>query len=115
MLLFRKTNKGKKKELTKEKLGKLVGVHHSQIGRYERGDASPSAEVLKKMANALDVSADYLMNGSSSDLALENINDKTLISRFNRVSELSEESKKVVIAFLDAFLFQQEMKKKLAQ
>jgi transcriptional regulator with XRE-family HTH domain len=35
------------KELTKERLGKIVGVHHSQIGRYERGDASPSAEVLK--------------------------------------------------------------------
>jgi hypothetical protein len=67
------------------------------------------------MANALDVSADYLMNGSSSDLSAENINDKTLISRFNRVAELSEESKKVVITFLDAFLFQQEMKKKLAQ
>jgi transcriptional regulator with XRE-family HTH domain len=35
------------KGYTKDKLGKLVGIHHSQIGRSERGDASPSAEVLK--------------------------------------------------------------------
>ena len=67
------------------------------------------------MANALNVSTDYLMNGTAADLAAENINDKTLINQFNRISELSEESKKVVLTFLDAFLFQQEMKKKLVQ
>ena len=102
------------KGLTKEKLGKVVGVHHSQIGRYEKGEASPSAEVLKKMANALNVSTDYLMNGSTSDLAQENIQDKTLINQFNRISELSEDNKTVVSKLIDAFLFQQEMKQKLA-
>lgn len=103
------------KGLTKEKLGKVVGVHHSQIGRYEKGQASPSAEVLKKMANALDVSTDFLMNGTTSDLAAENIQDKTLINQFNRISELSPENKSVVSKLIDAFLFQQEMKQKLAQ
>ncbi len=102
------------KSLTKEKLGKLVGVHHSQVGRYEKGEASPSAEVLKKMANTLDVSTDYLMNGTTADLAAENIQDKTLINQFNRISELSEDNKTVVSKLIDAFLFQQEMKKKLA-
>ena len=102
------------KSLTKEKLGKLVGVHHSQVGRYEKGEASPSAEVLKKMANTLDVSTDYLMNGTTADLAAENIQDKTLINQFNRISELSEDNKIVVSKLIDAFLFQQEMKKKLA-
>ena len=103
------------KDLTKDKLGKLVKVHYSQIGRYERNEASPSADVLKKIANALDVSTDYLMNGTTADLAAENIQDKTLINQFNRISELSEENKNVVSKLIDAFLFQQEMKKKLAQ
>jgi transcriptional regulator with XRE-family HTH domain len=96
-------------------LAKVIGVHHSQIGRYEKGEASPSAEVLKKMANALNVSTDYLMNGSTADLAGENIQDKTLINQFNRISELSEDNKTVVSKLIDAFLFQQEMKQKLAQ
>ena len=103
------------KNLTKQKLGEVVGVHHSQIGRYEKGEASPAAEVLKKMANALDVSTDYLMNGTTSDLAAENIQDKTLINQFNRITELSTENKIVVSKLIDAFLFQQEMKQKLAQ
>jgi transcriptional regulator with XRE-family HTH domain len=102
------------KNLTKQKLGELVAVHHSQIGRYEKGEASPAAEVLKKMANALDVTTDFLMNGSTSDLAAENIQDKTLINQFNRITELSSENKTVVSKLIDAFLFQQEMKQKLA-
>jgi transcriptional regulator with XRE-family HTH domain len=103
------------KGLTKDKFGKLVKIHYSQIGRYERNEASPSADVLKKMANVLDVSTDYLMNGTTQDLAQENITDKTLINQFNRISELTEENKTVVSKLIDAFLFQQEMKQKLAQ
>ena len=102
------------KNLTKQKLGEVVGIHHSQIGRYEKGEASPAAEVLKKMANALNVSTDYLMNGTTADLAAENINDKTLINQFNRIAELTEENKTVVSKLIDAFLFQQEMRQKLA-
>ena len=67
------------------------------------------------MANALDVSTDYLMNGTTSDLAAENIQDKTLINQFNRITELSKENKIVVSKLIDAFLFQQEMKVKLGQ
>lgn len=103
------------KGFTKDKFGKMVKIHYSQIGRYERNEASPSADVLKKMANALDVSTDYLMNGTTQDLAAENITDKTLINQFNRISELSEDNKTVVSKLIDAFLFQQEMKQKLAQ
>jgi len=80
-----------------------------------KGEASPAAEMLKKMANALDVSTDYLMNGTTSDLAAENIQDKILINQFNRITELSTENKIVVSKLIDAFLFQQEMKQKLAQ
>jgi transcriptional regulator with XRE-family HTH domain len=97
------------------KTGELICLHQSQIGRYEKGKASSAAEVLKKIANALNVSTYYLMNGTTADLAAENINDKTLINQFNRISELSEENKTVVSKLIDAFLFQQEIKVKLGQ
>jgi len=77
--------------------------------------AQEYTDALKKMANALDVTTDYLMNGTTADLAAENITDKTLINQFNRISELSEENKMVVFKLIDAFLFQQEMKQKLGQ
>jgi len=48
-------------------------------------------------------------------MANENIQDKTLIIQFNRISELSEQNKTVVSTLIDAFLFQQEMQQKPAQ
>ncbi len=67
------------------------------------------------MANALNVSTDFLMNGTTADLAAESITDKTLIHQFNRITELSEENKIVVSKLIDTFLFQQEMKQTFAQ
>lgn len=64
------------------------------------------------MASALDVSTDYLMNSTSADVATANIQDKTLINQFNRISELTEDDKTVVSKLSDAFLFQQEMRQK---
>ena len=34
--------------------------HHSNVGKYERGEAVPSIEVVQKIANALEVSIDQL-------------------------------------------------------
>lgn len=102
-----------KNGFSKVELGKLVNVHYSQIGRYERDKASPSADVLKKMANELNISTDFLMNGTSDDFANEKIVDKILINQFNRLNTLSDENKKVVTKLIDAFIFQQEMKNKL--
>jgi len=103
------------KKLSKGDLAELINIHYSQIGRYERNEASPSAEVLKNLANQLEVSTDFLMNGTLEQIADEAIKDKTLINQFNRISKLDDENKKIVISLIDAFLFKQEMKQKLAQ
>lgn len=91
-----------------------MDVHYSQIGRYERDEASPSADVLKRLANTLEVSTDYLMSGNSADLAQESIQDKALINLFQRVQRLEPAERDVVTSLLDAFLFRQETKKQLA-
>jgi len=67
------------------------------------------------MVNTLHVFTDYLMTGITSDLAEESIKGETHINQFNCISELSEENKIVVSKLIDAFLFQQQMKLKLAQ
>lgn len=102
------------KKFSKGALAEKAGVHYSQIGRYERNEATPSAEILKNLANELEVSTDFLMNGTSEQIANNSINDKTLINQFNKISKLTEENKKVVISLIDAFIFKQEMRKQLS-
>ena len=67
----------KDKELSQQQLADLSNVHISNIGRYERGDAQPSAEVLNRIARALEVS-DFLMNGTIQDKAESSLSDNEL-------------------------------------
>lgn len=101
--------------LSKGELAELVGMHYSQIGRYERGEAVPSADILKKLANKLGTTTDYLMSGTRMDMAVDTIKDKKLLSIFTRLAELDNKSKDVVITLVEAFLFQQETKNRLGK
>jgi transcriptional regulator with XRE-family HTH domain len=50
------------RDLTQLELEKLSGVHYTTISRIESGEASrPSADTVRELAQALDVSMDYLM------------------------------------------------------
>jgi transcriptional regulator with XRE-family HTH domain len=49
-------------DLTQRDLEKLSGIHVVTISRIESGEASrPSAETVRDLAKALQVSADYLL------------------------------------------------------
>jgi len=45
-------------------LGQQVGVSREIIGRYERNEVSPSIDVAIKIAEALNVSLDFLAGGN---------------------------------------------------
>jgi transcriptional regulator with XRE-family HTH domain len=102
------------KKLSQNELAKMVEVHVTNISRYERGENRPTTEVLSRLANALDTTTDYLMNGSTDEAADVNISDKELLSLFKRVSTLSSDRKKVVKEFLEAFVFKADIQEKLA-
>jgi len=103
-----------RKNLSQNELAIAVGIHVTNISRYERGGNMPTTDVLNKLALALDTTSDYLMNGSTDEVASENINDKELLSLFRKVSTLSVEKKMVVKEFLDAFTFKNYIQQKLA-
>lgn len=101
------------KKISQQELAKRVGVHYTNIGRYERGEAVPSANVLNSLAQALDVTPDYLINGTLEDKADSAISDNELLIQFKKVEKLPEDKKKLVKEFLDAFLFKDNVQRQL--
>lgn len=89
---------------------KEINVDYSQIGRYEEKGAQPSGDILAKQANALEVTSDYLMNGTSDDLAYSSLTDKELLNQFKMIEKMTEEKKSVVKIFLDAFITKDKIK-----
>ena len=72
----------KEKNLTQKQLAALIGVKNSVISFYEVGDRFPSPEVIRKLAIALHVSADYLLGiekNESIDVSGLDEKEKSLI------------------------------------
>ena len=46
----------KKKHLSQEALADLCGIHRTYIGTIERGEKSPTLNMVEKIAKGLDVS-----------------------------------------------------------
>lgn len=88
----------KQKKLSQDDLAKKIGVHAPVIGRYERSEVKPSIEVAVNIADALNVSLDYLVG--STDLML----DKSILSRIQNIQQLNDEDKGHLFALMDAFL-----------
>lgn len=104
----------KDKGLSQQKLAELAEVHYTNVGKYERGEATPSASVLNRIAQALELSPDFLINGTLNDKANHSITDEELLLQFKRVEQLPETKKKLVKEFLDAFLFKDNVQQQLA-
>jgi len=51
-----------RKNLTQEQLSELTHVHRVNIAKYETGIGIPSVAVLVSLADALDVSIDWLVD-----------------------------------------------------
>ena len=85
-------------------LGQLAGLHYTHIGRFERGASRPSGDTLMRLAEALGVTSDYLLEGATDAAAKAKFEDRELLKQFQEVEQLPEEDKNVVKKLLDAFL-----------
>ena len=57
----------KERHLTQEEFAKMLGTSKQILSRYEREDRSPRIEVVRKYAEALKVSADYLLGDEEAE------------------------------------------------
>jgi transcriptional regulator with XRE-family HTH domain len=90
-------------------LAKESNVSREIIGKYERGEAVPSIDFAKRIADALGVSLDYLVG--------EGVNasfDKKTLTRLQEIENLQDKDREHVLALLDAFLRDVRTKKAYA-
>lgn len=94
----------KAKNWSQTDLAAKVGVSYAQIGRYETKDAQPPAAVLKKIADALDTTVDFLVNGNTSDKANAVLQDAEVIRYFKEVDALPVEDKSALLRVIAGFI-----------
>jgi transcriptional regulator with XRE-family HTH domain len=97
------------KKLTQTELAKLVSLSYIQVGRYETNKSNPSADVLQRLASALDTTTDYLMKGTEDEAVAAQLTDKELLKQFKQVEQLNQEDKHLIKTFIDAFLTKRQI------
>lgn len=94
----------KNKNLAQTEPGHLAGPHYTHIGRCEHGTSRPSVDTLKRLADALGMTRDYLLDGAATEAAKARLEGRELMKQFQEVEQLPDEDKNVVEKLLDAFL-----------
>ena len=96
----------KQKKLSQMELADIINSAGDVIGRYERGTTSPSIETTIKIANALDVSLDYLVGKIETELNNE------MLHRLEQIAEQPEEEREFIYRVVD-FLLQDYRNRKI--
>lgn len=81
---------------SQDELAGKISSSRAMIGKYERGDNLPSIEVLVKLAQAFEVSVDYLVGeGVLSSY------DKEILKRINQIEQLDQETREKLFFLID--------------
>ena len=96
----------KDRSLTQQALADRVGMHISQIRRYEGGQSQPTLDAIRKMAVALSVSADMLLFEKD-----ERGPDEELKLQFEAVSRLDAEEKRVIRSVIESMILRHEARR----
>ena len=89
----------KEKGWSQADLATKANISQVMIGKYERGDATPSFEVAKRIADTFEVSLDYLVGEGQN----AHFDQKTL-QRIEEIQNLDKDTRSVLFKIIDTFL-----------
>ena len=89
----------KQKKWSQGELAKAVQASRDIIGKYERGENSPSVEMAVKLADALDISVDYLLGKERFGKY-----DKEAVKRLQDIQNLDDNTRKTLFSIIDTFV-----------
>jgi transcriptional regulator with XRE-family HTH domain len=89
-----------KVDLSQHQLGDIANTHQKNISKYEKDLVIPSAVTLKKIADALNVTTDYLLGDDFSN----SIKDTALLKQFKEIDKMKDEDKNALMMVINAFI-----------
>jgi transcriptional regulator with XRE-family HTH domain len=96
----------KAKGLTQRQLSEQIGIHLTQVQRYENGTSQPTLDVLRKLALALGVSADVLLFDQT-----ERGPDEALKLKFEAIRQFTARERAIAEGVLDSLIVQHQAKR----
>lgn len=101
----------KEKGLSQGELGKLADVHEKLLSKYEHERIVPTADTLKKLSRALQVSADYLIFENVPREGKVELKDLELFTMFKEAEDLEQDERETIKKVIDAMIVKNKVEK----
>jgi len=101
----RLTQLRKARGLTQQGLADLAGIHMTQVQRYEKGDAQPTLEMIRKLSKALSVSSDGLLFDEG-----ERGPEDALRLQFEAIQQFDDDDRQIAQAVLEGLILKHQAK-----
>ncbi len=91
------------KGVSQKAFAEQITVHPVQYNRYEGADVLPSIDILSKIAEALGVTVDFLLEGKNEEAAVARFEDRELLEIFSEIEKFppkKKEALKIILASL---------------
>ncbi len=95
-------------QLSKSELAIKSGLTPAAITQFEQGDREPSLESLKKLADALEISVDYLVGRTQDKKFVEN---PEVTALYRGMQKLNDQDKKFMQVVYDQLLERSKTRK----
>lgn len=95
--------------MAQKQLADIIGINTAHLSRLETGKHKPSVDVLKKLADALYVSTDYLLSNIDDEVEEIRIQDQTFVNKIKLLDSLDDKEKETVVNVIDAMLTKKKM------
>ena len=90
--------------LSQTDLAVKINLSKSQMIRYENKGVQPPADILNKLADVLNTTIDYLINGNSNEKAQATLKNTELLQRFKEIEGLPEREQTVLLEIIGAYI-----------
>jgi transcriptional regulator with XRE-family HTH domain len=97
------------KGLSQVLLEKKSGVNSKLLSKYENGRIIPTADTLRKIAECLETSADYLIFDNVPKDGLSRIEDIDLFEKFKEVERMDAENKNIIKSLIEAIIIKNKV------
>ena len=105
----------KNKNFSQIKLAERIDITPNHFSRLETGKYQPSIAVLKKLAQELEVSIDYLVSEDDEEIPEIRIQNKSLLEKVKLIENLDEKDQEAIIRIIDSMLTKTKMKSLLEE
>jgi transcriptional regulator with XRE-family HTH domain len=99
------------RDLSLERLAQNINVAKSMLWKYEKDQATPSADIIKRIAAFFGVSTDYLLFDNTEKENISKITDKQLLRQFEEVDKMETEKRELIKRLISMAINEDKIKK----